>query len=310
MTAGKFVFKKGSGEAANGPVCDFLASATGLSKGRIKDSMNKGAVWITRGKGGLRRLRRATAEIRAADRIEFHYDEELLAVKPPQARLLVDRTDYSVWDKPAGLMAQGTMYGDHCSLMRQAELHFGNNREVFLIHRLDREASGIMLIAHTKDAASKLSELFRNNLVVKKYRVEVLGNLGGKSQKGTVDLPLDGKPAHTEFRVERYNSQTNTSVVDVIIKTGRLHQIRRHFDMIGYPVIGDPKYGKGNKNKEGMKLVAYSLKFRCPFEGREVEFSRNVALENDENVTLASFADERKKSLKKSELVSHKKAWS
>jgi tRNA pseudouridine32 synthase/23S rRNA pseudouridine746 synthase len=150
---------------------------------------------------------------------------------------------------------------------------FGNTREFFLIHRLDREAEGLMLIAHAKDAAARLSELFQKNLIIKKYRVEVLGNLGERSCKGIIDLPLDGKTALTEFEVESYNKDSNTSMVDITIKTGRLHQIRRHLEMIGFPVIGDPKYGKGNKNSEGMKLVAYSLRFRCPISNREVEYA-------------------------------------
>ncbi len=264
------------GKGISGTICDFLASGTGLSKSRIKDAMNKGALWVGKESGRvskLRRLRKATAMLTDRMRIEFYYDEKLLALKPPQARCLDDRKDYSVWLKPPGLMAQGTKYGDHCSLLRQVEQSFGNMRDFFLVHRLDREAAGLMLIAHTKDAAARLSELFQKNLVIKKYRVEVLGNLSERGSKGTIDLPLDGKKAFTEYELEFFSPTTNTSTVDVTIKTGRLHQIRRHFDMIGYPVIGDPKYGKGNKNMEGMKLVAYSLRFRCPFGNSDVEFN-------------------------------------
>jgi len=140
------------------------------------------------------------------------------------------------------------------------------------VHRLDREASGVMLIAHSREAAAKLSELFQKNLILKKYRVVVMGDLMGKCQKGTIDLPLDGKTALTGYEVESYDPASNTSTADVTIKTGRLHQIRRHFDMIGFPVIGDPKYGKGNKNNDGMKLVAYALEFICPFSRKEVRF--------------------------------------
>jgi tRNA pseudouridine32 synthase/23S rRNA pseudouridine746 synthase len=272
----KFEFIRNVPKGKSGTILDYLASETGLSKMKIKDAMNKGAVWIGKRNGGLRRLRRAKAEIKAGDHIELYYDEKLLALKPPQASLIEDIKDYSAWLKPAGLMAQGTMYGDHCSLMRQAELFFGNERQVFLVHRLDREAAGVMLIAHSKDAASKLSALFRENLIVKKYRVEVLGNLAEKSAEGKIDLPLDGKPALTEYKIESYDPAVNISVVDVTIKTGRLHQIRRHFEMIGYPVMGDPKYGKGNKNSEGMKLIAYFLAFRCPVQGRPVEFSIGI----------------------------------
>jgi tRNA pseudouridine32 synthase/23S rRNA pseudouridine746 synthase len=276
MNKVKFSFITSAGKGISGTVCDFLASGTGLSKSRIKDAMNKGALWVGKEAGQrrkLRRLRKATSMLHVGMRIEFYYDEKLLALKPPQARLLEDRKDYSVWVKPAGLMAQGTMYGDHCSLLRQVELLFGNTREFFLIHRLDREAAGLMLIAHTKDAAARLSELFQKNLIVKKYRVEVLGNLGERSRKGIIDLPLEEKTAFTEFEVESYDPLKKTSMVDITIKTGRLHQIRRHLDLIGYPVIGDPKYGKGNKNTEGMKLVAYSLRFDCPFKKRQVEYT-------------------------------------
>jgi tRNA pseudouridine32 synthase/23S rRNA pseudouridine746 synthase len=220
----------------------------------------------------VKRLRRASTALKAGDQIEFYYDEKTLALKPPEASCLSDEKHYSVWFKPTGLLAQGTQYGDHCSLMRQAELYFQSSREIFLVHRLDREASGIMLLAHSKYAAAKLSELFQKNLVNKRYLVEVLGNLGGKYSHGKIVLPLDGKPSLTEFYFMSYDPETNTSTADVSIKTGRLHQIRRHFDMIGFPVIGDPKYGTGNKNTEGMKLSAVSLNFRCPFLKQEVQY--------------------------------------
>ena len=270
----KLIIKRTIRSNAGITAADFLVSETGLSKVKVKDAMNKGAFWIKKKKGGMKRLRGATASLRTGDVIEFYYDERLLAIKPPDAECLSDQRHYSAWYKPAGLMAQGTMYGDHCSLMRQAELLIGNSREVFLVHRLDREASGVMLIAHSREAAAKLSELFQKNLILKKYRVVVMGDLMGKCPKGTIDLPLDGKTAITGYEVESYDPQSNTSITDVTIKTGRLHQIRRHFDMIGFPVMGDPKYGKGNKNNDGMKLVAYALEFVCPFSRKEVRFEK------------------------------------
>jgi tRNA pseudouridine32 synthase/23S rRNA pseudouridine746 synthase len=252
--------------------CDFLATRTCLSKTKIKDAMNKGAVWLKRN-GRMKRLRKASAPLAAGDHIELHYDERLLSISPPEAYLISDRKHYSVWFKPAGLMAQGTMFGDHCSLMRRAELFFRNARPVFLVHRLDREAEGIMLLAHSSGAAAKLSSLFQKNEIMKRYRATVLGNPAEKGKEGSIALPLDGKEALTEYEVRSYDQAANTSVVNVLIRTGRLHQIRRHFDMMGFPVMGDPKYGKGNKNKEGMKLTAVSLRFTCPFSHREVEFT-------------------------------------
>jgi tRNA pseudouridine32 synthase/23S rRNA pseudouridine746 synthase len=171
------------------------------------------------------------------------------------------------------MLAQGTQYGDHCSLVRQAELYFRPSREVFLVHRLDREASGLMLLAHSKDAAAKLSDLFQNSKIIKTYLVEVLGDLGKKGRQGSMDFALDGKPSHTEYKMKSYLPETNTSIAEVVIKTGRLHQIRRHFEMLGFPVMGDPKYGTDNKNATGMKLSAVSLRFNCPFLGIEVEYT-------------------------------------
>jgi tRNA pseudouridine32 synthase/23S rRNA pseudouridine746 synthase len=269
----KLIIKRTIRNKVEPTAADFLAFETGLSKGKVKDAMNKGAAWIGKETGSMQRLRKATTQLRTGGRIEFYYDENLLAIKPPQAKCIADRKQYSVWFKPAGLMAQGTMFGDHCSLLRQAEISIGNQREIFLVHRLDREAAGLMIFAHNKKTAAKLSELFQKNLIEKKYRIEVLGKLSEKSAKGAITLPLEDKPAITEYEVEAYSPESNTSTVDVTIRTGRLHQIRRHFEMLGYPVMGDPKYGKGNKNKEGMKLVAYSLAFICPISKKEAIFT-------------------------------------
>jgi tRNA pseudouridine32 synthase / 23S rRNA pseudouridine746 synthase len=267
----KIIFKAAVGTGFSGSVSDFLVLKTGLPKGRIKDAMNKGAVWLKKKNGRMNRSRKATASLGPGDQIELYFDPKLLSTKPLKAVCLSDLNHYSVWFKPAGMLAQGTQYGDHCSLMRQAELCFNSRRKVFLVHRIDREASGLMLIAHTKEAAAKLSYLFRNNLIIKKYRVEVLGNIREYSHS-EINLPLDGKQSLTEFETDSYDQAKDISRVNVIIRTGRLHQIRRHFEMIGFPVIGDPEYGKGNKNKDGMMLSAVSLKFECPFLGHEVEY--------------------------------------
>jgi tRNA pseudouridine32 synthase/23S rRNA pseudouridine746 synthase len=234
--------------------------------------MNKGAAWIKK-KGKMQRLRKATALLHKGDHIELHYDEKLLALTPPEANLVSDLLHYSVWFKPAGLMAQGTMFGDHCSLLRQAEQYFGMQRPVFLVHRLDREADGLMLIAHSRVAAEKLSDLFQKKRITKEYRLSVMGDLGEEGTKGTIDQPLEGKEAVTDYEIISHGPERKTTVVSALIRTGRLHQIRRHFAMTGFPVMGDPKYGKGNKNREGMKLTAASLKFICPFSHRQVQFA-------------------------------------
>jgi tRNA pseudouridine32 synthase/23S rRNA pseudouridine746 synthase len=251
----------------------YLCMRTGLSQAKVKDAMNKGALWVRRNNGPMRRLRKASAILISHDWIEFYYDERLLSLVPPDAACIADAGQYSVWFKPAGLLSQGTKFGDHCSLVRRAELFFRPSRGVFPVHRLDREVAGLMLLAHTGEAAARLSELLRHNLIIKKYHVEVLGHIAEKEQSGAIDLPLEGRPSRTCFKVLSLDPQKGTSSLEVTLSTGRLHQIRRHFEMIGFPVMGDPRYGRGNKNAEGMKLRAVSLKFRCPFQGSEREYS-------------------------------------
>ena len=253
--------------------CDYLAELAALPKGRIKDAMAKGAVWLAREGGKRRRLRRASTVVRSGDVLELYYDEALLRGVPPPAHCMDDQQRYSVWFKPAGLMAQGTDYGDHCSLLRQAECHFHPRRPVFLVHRLDREAAGLMLVAHDGRAAARLSALFREHRISKDYRVRVRGKIA--QARGEIDQPLDGKPALTRYTVEAYDPATGVTTLEVSIATGRHHQIRRHFAAIGHGVLGDPRYGTGNKNREGMQLEAVGLCFRCPFTGRDMSYASN-----------------------------------
>lgn len=254
-----------------GTACELIAARAGLAKSRVKDAMCKGAVWLTGKRGGRKRLRKATAQPGPGDILDLFYDARLLAIKPPVAQCLHDAGQYSVWLKPAGLLAQGTDYGDHCSLVRQVEVYFRMKRPVLPVHRLDREAAGLMILAHTKAAAAKLSKLLQDNGIDKQYRVTVLGRLS--PEEGVIDLPLDNKPALTRYTLTAYDPASDTSVAEVTLKTGRLHQIRRHFALLGHPVLGDPRYGQGNKNSTGMELVAHRLVFRCPVTRKEVRIS-------------------------------------
>ncbi|MFZ5774984.1 MAG: RluA family pseudouridine synthase [Thermodesulfobacteriota bacterium] len=247
--------------------CELLAKQSGLSKGRIKDAMTKGAAWLVRGKS-RKRLRRATTAPKAGEGLELHYDQELLSRTPPPPRCLHDALRYSIWLKPAGLLAQGTDFGDHCSLLRLVELHFQGKRQVLPVHRLDREASGLMLVAHDRQAAATLSSLLQAGKIDKRYRITVRG-LPEPSQ-GSIEFPLDGKPALSRYTVLAHDQEADSSQVEVTLATGRLHQIRRHFAMLGHPVLGDPRYGTGNKNASGLALLAASLAFVCPFSGQPV----------------------------------------
>lgn len=253
-----------------GKAIDILAREAGLSKRVLKDCMLKGAVWLQRPRGKRKRLRRATTVLQPGDLIALYYDEQLLLREPPPARRLWSCNEYSVWYKPAGLLAQGNQYGDHASLLRQAELAHPLRKPVYLVHRLDREAEGLMLIAHTQTAARRLSQMFQRQQIRKQYVIGIAGRL--EHQQGEITQPLDGKPACTEYQVMAYDVVSNTSQLLVEIKTGRTHQIRRHFELIDHPVMGDPRYGRYNKNQQGLQLRATRLSFVCPFSSQQREF--------------------------------------
>ena len=258
--------------------CKFLSEFTALSKIRVKDAMVKGAVWLKKQKGKQHRCRRATAGLKPGDILSIYYDKALLSISPPLSKRISDQGRYSIWVKPAGLMSQGTKYGDHCSLLRQAALYYKSKREVYLIHRLDREAAGLVLLAHDKTAAGRLSRLFQKQQIIKRYTARVLGNLTAALPGHKIDLKLDGKSALTEVAVDHYDQETHTSMVNIVIRTGRKHQIRRHLEMVGHPVMGDPRYGEGNKNKEGMQLAATALEFQCPFNKKKLVFEYTSGL--------------------------------
>lgn len=256
-------------------VADYLIGKTGLSKGRIKHALNCGALRVKKRKGGWQRLRRATASLPAGSLLSLHYDDTLLAIKPAQAELLEDVGEYSIWFKPPGLLSQGTEWGDHCSLLRQVELYFAHRRQVFLVHRLDRDACGLMLVAHSGAMADRLSRLFASRAMEKQYRVRVCGQLLQDTQQ--IDAELDGKAAQT--RVQAIARDVDSTLLDVFIHTGRKHQIRRHLLAVGHPVKGDPLYGE--RDAAGLHLAAVRLRFECPIRKRFVEPS--VALEKIHN---------------------------
>lgn len=259
-------------EVVHAPVASitvYLAEKTGLAKGRIKHALNCGALRIKKIRGGFQRVRRATAAVPAGSTISFHYDEHLLAIKPPQPELLLDLQQYSIWFKPPMILSQGSEWGDHCSLLRLAELHFQQKRQCFLVHRLDREACGLMLVAHTGQMADKLSHLFSSREMDKRYLVRVSGRM--ETTAGTIATPVDGKTATTHYTVLEEND--TSSLLAIQIETGRKHQIRRHLSEMGHAVLGDARYGEAAAG--GLHLAAVRLCFQCPVQGRkrDVELS-------------------------------------
>lgn len=247
---------------------DLLAEHSVLSRQQIKQAMSKGAVWLQKGKR-TQRLRRATKSLNVGEVLRIYYDKHLLDQIPEVPQLLHDFDVYSVWFKPSGMLAQGTEWGDHCSLLRVAELAFDKPRQSFLVQRLDREAYGLMIIAHQQKAAAQLSTMFQQRKIEKHYDIQVDGEV--EWQKLTVNTPLDGKHAVSHFEKRTYDAQQNRTRLAVSIETGRMHQIRRHCAAIGHPVSGDARYGR--KHVDGLQLKASRLVFDCPLFHKKQIFS-------------------------------------
>ncbi|MDX1456243.1 MAG: RNA pseudouridine synthase [Marinobacter sp.] len=239
-----------------------LAEHTGLSKGRIKDAMAKGACWWTF-KGKQLRLRRATKALRPGTRLILNYDDGVLALKPTPGQCVQDYGRYSVWYKPHGLLAQGSQWGDHCSLLRWVEQH--TKRDCFLVHRLDADAAGLMVIAHDPKAAAALSRLFQGRAIRKVYQAWVTGSLEAENRCLNVDI--DGKPAVSHVTTLHWD--TDHTLVSVTIETGRKHQIRRHLAGIGHAIVGDRLYGR--PASQPLQLVAVGLAFQCPITQQAID---------------------------------------
>lgn len=153
-----------------------------------------------------------------------------------------------------------------------------------IVHRIDKDTSGILVIAKNDKAHNKLSEQLKNHSMTREYIALVEGRI--KQETGVVDKPIGrnpkdrlkmgivsgGKRAITHYEVlERYEKNT---LIKCILETGRTHQIRLHMSHIGYPIVGDPVYGikKQKFNLKGQMLHAKKLGFIHPSTGEYMEF--------------------------------------
>ncbi len=239
---------------------DLIAANTELSKQKIKDAMQKGCVWQSRGKKTLR-LRRAKKELRKGETLFIYYDENVLSMLAKEPLLIMDEGEYSVWNKPCGLLSQGSKWGDHCTITRWAEQHLKPQRPSFVIHRLDRAAQGLILVGHSKKAAAALSQMFATREVEKVYQAIVEGQWPEPST--TICHDIDKKAAISHVSLLSYDPLCCRTRVEVRIETGRKHQIRKHLSMEGFPIVGDRLYGSVATD-ENLNLAAVELTFRCP----------------------------------------------
>jgi 23S rRNA pseudouridine1911/1915/1917 synthase len=184
-----------------------------------------------------------------------------LAPEPVKFEVLLETADYLVVDKPAGLVvhpgsghSSGTLAAGLLSRYPDIE-GVGEPGRWGLVHRLDRDTSGVMIVARTAEAHTALSEALANRRIKRVYTALVSGVLDIPT--GTIDAPIgrdpaqpmrravvaSGKPAVTHYVVDRVYPQDDATLIEVTLETGRTHQIRVHLAAIDHPVIGDRTYG-------------------------------------------------------------------
>lgn len=215
-----------------------------------------------------------------------------LQEKSPPVEIISEHPHFFILYKPAGLLVHSpSMRSNAPTLVDWLMVHFDALKDVGyidrpgIVHRLDKDTSGILIVPRTNYAHTIFSDLFRERTIDKKYYAIVKGH---PDKSGIIDLSIGRCPitktrmttkrhphspkmrtAITQYRVLEYFD--DAALVEVMPITGRTHQIRVHFAAIGHPLIGDQLYNKKSKLMSRQALHAYSIGFQ--FEGKPYSFS-------------------------------------
>ncbi len=269
----------------------FLSSNLNLSRNLIKDSIKNCNVKVNGEKIN------PSYVLKNGDLVDIEILEEkkeeitLEDINNLNKQIVYEDEEILVINKNKGLIVQSSI-GNEKTLsdilyekyLKEGITLPGEDGRRGIVHRLDKDTSGLMVIAKTENAYKFLIEEFKERRTKKKYKTIIKGII--KEDENEIDMPIgrdevnrhkmkvrrDGKNARTVFKViERFGNYT---YLDVRIYTGRTHQIRVHLSKIGYPILGDEIYSKG-KNKfdiKGQVLQSYFLEFIHPQTKEKMSF--------------------------------------
>ena len=235
---------------------------------------------------------KASYKVQKNDSIKVEEEKpKEISLKPQDipVEIIYEDKDIIVVNKPKGMVVHpangnpdGTLVNSLMSICKDSLSGIGGKIRPGIVHRLDKDTSGVIVVAKNDKAHINLSEQIKNHKVEKTYIALVKGVV--KTNEATIDMPIGrstkdrkkmavtktGKNAITHFKViKRFHNYT---LLEVKIEKGRTHQIRVHLSQIGYPIVGDTTYSNG-KNEWGIKgqcLHAKSLKFKHPITGKEM----------------------------------------
>jgi 23S rRNA pseudouridine1911/1915/1917 synthase len=268
-----------------------------LSRSRIQSLMDEGRVQVDAV------ARKASHRVEPGEVVAVEIPEELPAGVEPESvplDVLYEDEDVVVVNKPAGMIVHPGA-GVTRGTMAAALLHrfggvgglsaVGGPLRPGIVHRLDKETSGVIVIARTDAAHRKLVEAFRDRLVQKIYLALLHGKIKGDS--GSIELPVvrdlrrrsrmtarrrEGREARTDWRARlRFDAFI---MIEADLRTGRTHQIRVHFSALGCPVVGDTLYGAPRQERVGSELLppldrnflhAARVAFAHPRTGKRIE---------------------------------------
>ena len=286
------------------------AQDLGLSRARLQGLIREGCVTLNGGTA------KASAMVKAGDRVEVRIPPpQPLGLMPEKIPLDIVYEDVhlAVVDKPAGLTvhpapghASGTLV--NALLARYPDLPgIGGRQRPGIVHRLDKDTSGLMVVAKTESAHHSLSEQIQERWIRKGYTALVGGVVA--DDKGMIDAPIGrdirhrkrmavvegGRPSWTRYQVVR--SAGKATLVEVFPTTGRTHQIRVHFASLGHPLVGDALYGGRTDVLDRQFLHAHLLGFEHPQSGENVEFRSSLPPELRQTLAILERGSDEERTL-------------
>ena len=271
MTAARTTFAVADDEAGLRLDQVIPRHVAGLSRRKARAVIDFGGVFVDRA-----RVKVAGRIVRAGQLVEVVVSGALeRAGEPVRAAAIVHVDDHViVIDKPAGLVTAPTPESDRGDALDQLRARFG---EVFLVHRIDRPTSGLLVFARTRDANKRLGDAFKVHAVERVYLAVAIGEVAAQ----TIDRPIDGRRAVTHVTPVEQVGRASATVLSVRLETGRTHQIRIHLAALGHPVAGDRTHGGEiertfEPRPPRLALHAAVLGFDHPSTGQRVRFDSRL----------------------------------